>query len=253
MSREPAIPESDEALRQQIAWSCRILAQDGQGDYTLGHVSARAADGQTVLMKRYGIGLEEVTPADVLRIDLDGNQLEGDGRVHLEYVLHTEIYRARPDVNSVIHTHPPYTTAFGATDAQLELLNHDAVLFRDGLAAFDGTAEMIQTADQGEQVAAALGGRLAILLRGHGVVVSGKSVPWATYTALTLERVLRLQSLARSFGNVMPMSSDMADRVYPEKYRDGHVVSYWEYLIRLLHRSGLADGMPDHALVGSNS
>jgi L-fuculose-phosphate aldolase len=244
---------SDESLREQIAWSCRILAHDGQGDYTLGHVSARAEDGETVLMKRYGIGLEEVTPADVLRIDLDGTLLEGNGRVHLEYVLHTEIYRVRPDVRSVIHTHPPYTTAFGATDAQLEMLNHDAVLFRDGLASFDGTAELILTAQQGKQVAAALGDRLAILLRGHGVVVTGKSVPWSTYTALTLERVLRIQSLARGFGNLMPMSSDMADRVFPDKYRDGHVASYWDYLIRGLQRSGLARGLPDHAMVGSET
>lgn len=244
---------SDAALREQIAWSCRILAQDGQGDYTLGHVSARAMDGLTVLMKRYGIGLEEVTPEDVLRLDLDGNLLEGAGRVHLEYVLHTEIYRARPLVHSVIHTHPPYTTAFGATDARLEMLNHDAVLFRDGLASFNGTAEMIQTAQQGQQVADALGEHLVILLRGHGVVVTGKSVPWSTYAALTLERVLRIQSLAQSFGNLMPMSSEMANRVFPDKYRDGHVSSYWDYLIRSLRRAGLADGMPERELVGSGA
>lgn len=248
-----AMPPGDETLREQVAWSCRILAQDGQGDYTLGHVSARAADRQSVLMKRYGLGLEEVTPADVLRIDFDGTLLEGEGRVHLEYVLHTEIYRVRPDVQSVIHTHPPYTTAFGATDARLEMLNHDAVLFREGLASFDGTAELIQTAAQGAQVAAALSAHRAILLRGHGVVLTGASVPWATYTALTLERVLRIQSLARSFGSLMPMSGEMADRVYPDKYRDGHVASYWDYLIRGLRRAGLADDMPDHALDGSRS
>jgi ribulose-5-phosphate 4-epimerase/fuculose-1-phosphate aldolase len=204
-------------------------------------------------MKRYGIGLEEVTPANVLRIDLDGALLEGEGRVHLEYVLHTEIYRVRSDVQSVIHTHPPYTTAFGATDAQLEMLNHDAVLFRDGLASFDGTAELIQSSEQGKQVAAALGRHRAILLRGHGVVLTGTSVPWATYTALTLERVLRIQSLARSFGNLMPMSSEMADRVYPDKYRDSHVASYWDYLIRGVKRAGLADGMPTPTLVGSST
>ena len=133
------------------------------------------------------------------------------------------------------------------------MLNHDAVLFRDGLASFDGTAELIQTAEQGAQVAATLGGQLAILLRGHGVVVTGKNVPWSTYAALTLERVLRIQSLARSFGNLMPMSSDMADRVYPDKYRDGHVTAHWEYLIRGLHRAGLVEGMPDRAFVGSGS
>ena len=235
---------TDEALREQVAWACRILALGDHGDYTLGHVSARAADGCHVLMKRYGLGLEEVTPDDVLRIDLEGNQIGGESRVHLEYVIHTEIYRVRPDVQSVIHTHPPYTTAFGATNAKLELLNHDAVLFRDGLAYFDDTSELIISAEQGARVAAALGQRRAIILRGHGVVLTGGSVPWATYAALTLERVLRIQSIAGTFGGLAPMTSDMADRVYPDKYRDVHVASYWEYLIRQLRRSGLADGMP---------
>jgi hypothetical protein len=69
-------------------------------------------------------------------------------------------------------------------------------------------------------------------------------VPWATYTALTLERVLRIQSIARSFGNLRPMTADMASRVYPDKYRDVHVQSYWDYLIRGVQRAGLDQGMP---------
>jgi L-fuculose-phosphate aldolase len=244
MSPRPA-DAGDRALRKQVAWSCRILAMGGHGDYTLGHVSARAADGQQVLMKPNGLGLEEVTPDDVLTIDFDGARLVGEGRVHLEYVLHTEIYRLRPDVQSVIHTHPPYATAFGATDATLALLNHDAVLFRDGLAFFDDTAELIVTPEQGAAVAASLGDKRVLVMRGHGVIVTGPSVPWATYAALTLERVLRIQSIAQSLGNLSPMSEDMADLVYPDKYRDEHVAAYWDYLVRGAKRAGLGAGMPD--------
>lgn len=238
---------SDAERREQVAWACRILAMGDHGDYTLGHVSARSADGQHVLMKRYGLGLEEVTPDDVLTLDLDGTRLAGDGRVHLEYVLHTEIYKVRPDVLSVIHTHPPYATALGATDANLELLNHDAVLFRDGLAYFDSTAELIMSPEQGAAVAASLGQRRVVVMRGHGVIVTGESVPWATYAALTLERVLRIQAIARSLGNLTPMSPEMADRVFPDKYRDDHVAGYWDYLLRQARRVGLADGMPETA------
>ncbi|MFT4038304.1 MAG: class II aldolase/adducin family protein [Thermomicrobiales bacterium] len=241
-------PLTDDDLREQVAWSCRILALGEQGDYTLGHVSARAADGQTMLMKRYGLGLEEVTPDDVLRLDFDGAVLDGAGRAHLEYVLHSEVYRARPDVQSVIHTHPPYATAFGATDAELQLINHDAVLFHDGLAYFDDTAEMIVDRDQGSRVAAALGEKRAAMLRGHGVLVTGQSVPWSTYTALTLERVLRLQMIATALGPLRPMSPEMARQVFPEKYRDVHVNSYWEYLIRTVQRAGLGEGMPARAV-----
>jgi len=245
LTRDETIDSGDADLREQVAWSGRILAMGGHGDYTLGHVSARSSDGQHILMKPNGLGLEEVTPEDVLALDMEGTRLSGAGPVHLEYVLHTEIYKARPDIGAVVHTHPPYATAFGATDAKLELLNHDAVLFRDGLATFDDTAELIMRQDQGAAVAQALGDHRALVMRGHGVIVTGKSVPWATYAALTLERVLRIQSIARSLGTLQPMTREMADRVYPDKYRDDHVANYWAYLVRQVHRAGLANGMPD--------
>jgi ribulose-5-phosphate 4-epimerase/fuculose-1-phosphate aldolase len=235
---------ADAGLREQVAWSCRILAMGGHGDYTLGHVSARATVGEHILMKPNGLGLEEVTPDDLLALDLEGAKLSGAGPIHLEYVLHTEIYKARPDIGAVVHTHPPYATALGATDATLELLNHDAVLFREGLAYFDDTAELIVRPEQGAAVAAALGDRRVLVMRGHGLIVTGETVPWATYAALTLERVLRIQSIARALGNLLPMTPEMADRVYPEKYRDDHLAKYWDYLVRQVRRAGLADGMP---------
>jgi ribulose-5-phosphate 4-epimerase/fuculose-1-phosphate aldolase len=239
----------DATLREEVAWSCRILAMGGHSDYTLGHVSARAADGRHVLMKPNGLGLEEVTPDDVLLLDPDGVRVAGSGPVHLEQVLHTAIYKTRPDVGAVIHTHPPYATALGATDADLEMLNHDAVLFREGLATFDATAELIVRPEQGAAVATALGDKRVLVMRGHGVIVTGADVPWATYAALTLERVLRIQSIARTLGTLRPMSAAMADRVYPDKYRDEHVANYWAYLKRQARRSGFAEGMPENESV----
>jgi L-fuculose-phosphate aldolase len=233
----------DRILREQVAWACRILAMGGHGDYTLGHVSARAGD--LVHMKRNGIGLEEVTADDVLTIDLDAEKVAGEGSVHLEAVLHTEVYKARPDVGAVVHTHPPYVTALAATTATVELINHDAVLFRDGLGVFDETAELITRPEQGAAVARALGERKAVLLANHGVVVAGKDVRWAVYTTLTLERVVMIQSIARTLGRLRPMSPEMADRVYPGKYQDRFVETYWRYLIRQVRRAGLAAGLPD--------
>src|SRR5215207_10307258 len=102
MASERTADAVDAELREQVAWSGRILALAGHGDYTLGHVSARAAGGRHILMKPNGLGLEEVTPADVLALDLDGTRLSGEGPIHLEYVLHIEIYKARPDVGAVV-------------------------------------------------------------------------------------------------------------------------------------------------------
>jgi ribulose-5-phosphate 4-epimerase/fuculose-1-phosphate aldolase len=230
-------------LADQVAWACRMLALGGQGDFTLGHASARRPDGR-ILMKPNKIGLEEVRPEDVLTLDPDGGKLAGDGPVHLESVLHTAVYKARPDVGAVIHTHPPYATAFGATDADLAMINHDAVLFRDGVAFFDQTAELIVRPDQGAAVAAALGGKRVLVMRGHGVLVVGPTLPWAVYAALTLERVIRIQAIASALGPLRPMTDEMAARVFPDKYRDEYVDTYWRYLVRQVRRAGLDAGMP---------
>lgn len=229
----------------EIAWASRILGMHGHGDFTLGHISVR--EGDLVHMKRNGIGLEEVTPGDVLTIDLDGNRVAGDGKIHLEAALHTEVYRARPDVRSVVHTHPKFATAFGTTDATLELLNHDAVLFKEGLAYFDGTAELIINREQGASVARALGTKRVAIMRGHGLLVVGESIPWAVYGALTIERVLEIQAIANAFGALRPMTAEMADRVYPDKYRFEFAETYWNYLVRQVKRAGLDDGMPEEA------
>lgn len=222
-------------LRTQVAWSCRILAMNGHVDMTLGHVSARGPENQ-IYIKRKGIGLDEVTPRDILTLDLSGAKVEGDGEAHLESPLHTEIYRIREDVGSVIHTHPPYTTALSATKAKLEMLNHDSLLFYDGLAYFDENAGLVSNAALGEAVAEALGQRKAILMRNHGVLVVGKSVPWATYIALTLERAVKIQHIASDLGALSPLQNEKAEHIFGEKYRDDFTESYWQYLIRVTKR-----------------
>ena len=247
MWRRDLSPDAHSARRMdlptQVAWACRILAMSGHEDFTLGHVSARGDDG-SVFMKRNGLGLNEITPDDVLTIDLERHKLAGDGEVHLEAVFHTEVYKMRPDVGAVLHTHPPYATALGATDARLEMLNHDSALFKDGLPVFDDTAELIVHPEQGSAVARVLRQHRAVLLRNHGVLVVGKDVPSAVFAALTLERAIQIQVIAASLGNLRPMSPEMATRLYPSKYRDEFVDGYWQFLIRQLHRQGLAAGMP---------
>ena len=233
----------EQTLPEQVAWACRMLAMGGHGDFTLGHASARL-DAERLLMKPNKIGLEEVRPEDVITLDMAGVRLAGTGPVHLEAVLHTSVYQARPDVGAVIHTHPKFATAFGATDAGLEMINHDAVLFQQGLAFFDQTAELIVRDDQASAVTEALGDRNVLIMRGHGVLIAGKTLQWAVYTALTLERVIEIQSIARTLGNLAPMTPSMAERVYPDKYRDEYLDTYWQYLMRQTARAGLAGDLP---------
>jgi ribulose-5-phosphate 4-epimerase/fuculose-1-phosphate aldolase len=234
-----------QSLREQVACACRILALEGYADLTLGHVSARVAGTSTVYIKRRGVALDETEPDDVILFDLDDAGALDAPEMHLEAVLHTEVYRARSDVGAVVHGHPPYATALAATGSPLELLTHDAVLFVEGVPVYDETAELITRSDQGRAVSRALGDRNALLLRNHGVLAVGRDVPWAVLVACTLERAVRLQAIARELGELRPIDAALARRMYPEKYHDGLVEEYWQAWLRKLDRA--ADG------AGSNS
>src|SRR5207244_586762 len=165
--------------------------------------------------------VDRVEPEDVVEVD------DEEAELHLETVLHTGVYAARPDVGALVHGHPPFATALAATGAELELLTHDAVLFADGLGRFEDPALIVDD-EQGAGVAAALGSRRAVLLRNHGVLVAGKDVAWAVLAAVTLERAARLQSIAVTLGPLQPISRELAGRLHPVKYQDRFVAEYWE-------------------------
>jgi len=219
-----------QSLQEQVAWACRILAAEGYADLTLGHVSARAPDG-SIWIKRKGVALDEVEADDVVAVD------DTDAVLHLETVLHTGVYGVRPDVGAVVHGHPPYATALGATAAELVPLTHDGILFADGVGRFDDP-DLIVDDGKGGAVATALGPRRALLMENHGVLVVGKDVPWAVLTAATLERAARLQSIAHTFGDLQPIDARLARELQPVKYRDEFVTEYWEAWQRQLERAG---------------
>jgi L-fuculose-phosphate aldolase len=233
----------DPRLTLQVAWACRILASQGYEDLTLGHVSVLTADG-VMYIKRKGVALSEVTPGDVLVFPVDADLADAPADMHLEAVLHTEVYKRRPDVRCVIHGHPLYATAFGATDARLETLTHDAVLFTDRIAAYDGVPDLITGGEQGKEVAQALGDGTVVLLRNHGVLVAERDTPWAVLTAVLLEKAAQLQSVASTYGELRPIPDDLVQSIHSRKYQSGFPDEYWDAWIRGLRRAGEDHGMP---------
>jgi L-ribulose-5-phosphate 4-epimerase len=190
-------PSSVAKLREDIALACRILAREGQGDTVYGHVSGRDPSGRGFWMKPAAMGLEEIRAADLLLVDLDGAVLAGHRPRHLEYPIHAEIYRAREDVQAVVHTHPEHATAFSSLRVPLRPIGHEACLFvPPDVPRFTDTTDLILTAALGRAVAAALGGTWALLLENHGVVTAGPTVLDACLRALFLEKAARVQLLA---------------------------------------------------------
>ncbi len=226
-------PKTEEEARRQVAAACRMVARYGHEDLTLGHVSVRGPGEGEVFVKAKGKALGEVTPADVLRVELSSPEAHRAPGAHLETVLHLEAYRARPDVGAVIHTHPIYATTLGATFGALAFLTHDAVLFREGVGLFSEHVGMITTPEDGRAVAAALGERRAVLLKNHGVLVVGEDVRWAVLGAVTLERAARVQLTAGS-APLSPIPESDLDEIRAAKYQEPFLDEYWSAWTRML-------------------
>lgn len=192
------MPISEADLKRDLAFACRILAAEGQGDNIFGHVSARAAGSDRFWMKPSRLGLEEIQTDDLLLLDYAGEVLSGRHPRHEEFPIHAEVFRARPDVMCVVHTHPPYSIAFAARGGRLRPVSHEANFFwPHGVPVFDRFTDLVKTSAQGQMVATALGEGTALFLRNHGIVVAHVSVEEAVWAALSLERAAQVQLLAQ--------------------------------------------------------
>jgi ribulose-5-phosphate 4-epimerase/fuculose-1-phosphate aldolase len=231
--------QREDELRQLVAQGCQVLGAVGLGDLIWGHLSVRDPGGGGIWMKAATLGFEEIDPDDVLLVSWDGEVVSGSGHRHAEYPIHTEVIRARPDVNAVVHAHPPHAIALASTSLSLRPISHEATLFvPPDLARFTKTGDLILTPGLGEEVAAALGDRNALILDHHGVVVAGPTVEETVVTTILLERACAMQIRALSAGDISTWSSDeealsKRGNCYPPEL----LLQAWDYLVRRLPQS----------------
>jgi len=184
------------ALRRRLAEACRMLAAAGQGDDVWGHATARVPGTNTFWMKPAGLGLEEIRPEQLLLVDLDGKVLRGTLPRHSEVFIHAEVFRARPEVNGVVHTHPVPATVFSSLDVPLRPILHEGTNFvPPDVPRFKETSDLIVTPALGRAVARTLSDRPALFLVNHGIVTAGESIEEATVNALLLDKIARAQLL----------------------------------------------------------
>ena len=203
------IPESDQTADLVIANT--ILASHQIFD-AYGHVSARSErNPQHYLMAR-SLAPELVTAADILEYDLDSNVIGGKGpdgkppALFLERFIHGEIYKARPDVKAVVHCHTPSLIPFGVTEVQLRPMFGLAGFLAEGVPVFEirKTAGMtdllIRDSGRGRALAQTLGPRPVALMRGHGAVIVGASLPLTVGRCIYLDTNARVQQQAVALG-----------------------------------------------------
>jgi L-fuculose-phosphate aldolase len=223
-------------LKETLAYSCNILANEGHWDHILGHVSVRIPGQDRIFMKPHSFGFEEIRPEHIITVDLDGTKVEGPYERHSEVFIHTEIYKARPDVNCVVHSHPPYATAFGSLRQRLRPISHEGSIFYDGLPLFDYTTALIRTPELGVEVAKSLGKSRGLLMKNHGSTVVAETIQVATLYAIFLEKAARIQLMATASGEPSWTSDEEAKVKYDQIYTPHRLGSMWDYFVRRAER-----------------
>ena len=187
------------ALVDDLVAASRILAQHEVLD-AYGHVSARSDKNSERFIMSRSLAPALVTAADLMELDADSEPLPGDKRKgFLERYIHGEIYRARPEVMAVVHSHSPSVIPFGVTRTKLRPVYHMGSFLWSGAPVFEIRNEnedndlLIRDNPLGKALAGTLGKCNCVLMRGHGMTVIGDSVPEAVYRAIYTEMNARLQ------------------------------------------------------------
>lgn len=240
------LAETDAEIRSRLVEGCLILAAEDMSDYVWGHVSVRASREGTFWLKGAQLGLEEITLDDLILVDLNGQVLEGSRERHVEWPIHSEVYRARPDVNAVVHSHAFASVAFGATGLPLAHLGHEAARWiPPDIPRFTQTSDLIDSPELGQAMAEVIGPHGGALLRHHGMVVVGPDVPTACIQAIFLEQACRLQLTLLALGVPFEEASAEDAEVRRDKLaRPGMYPKLWEYLVRRESRQLGRDPVP---------
>ena len=229
-------PAADPALVDKVVLANRILYRHGVVD-GFGHVSARhdSSPEHFLLARNMAPGL--VRRDDIVTFDQDGAAQDAGGRrVYLERFIHAGIYRARPDVHAVVHSHSPGVIPFGVTQQPLRPVFHMCGFLGDGAALFEirdvaGDSDMlISDGRLGAALASSLGTRSAVLMRGHGSTVVGASVEQAVYRAIYAEVNARLQIQAQQLGEVTYLNAGEAAKA--AAVNDTQLPRVWELWTR---------------------
>ncbi len=207
---------ADHALVEKLAMANRILYDQGVVD-GFGHISVRhdKSSAHFLLSCNRAPGL--VSPGDILSYDLNGDlAVASSQRSYLERFIHSEIYQARPDVMSVVHSHSQSVIPFGVTGQRLRPIFHMSGFLGSGSALFEirdtagNTDMLIRDAGLGKALAQSLAQHNCVLMRGHGSTTVGPSIEVAVYRAIYAEVNARLQIQAAALGPINFLNEEEA-------------------------------------------
>src|SRR5262252_6031772 len=242
-TENPTMPDSSAELRHELAVAHRVLANEGIID-AFGHISVRNPKNPDRYFISRHRASELVEPSDILEMTLDSKPVVPTNvRLYSEMVIHGEIYKARPDVNSVCHHHAPAVLPFCATGVELVPLFHlggtlgTKVPFWDSRDEFGDTNLLVRTPEEGASHARALGPHWMLLLRRHGASLAGKSLRECVFRSIYTTRNAELQLRAMAIGALGPLSVGEVEKCGGHNLGSRGVERAWEYWVTRLQKA----------------
>ncbi len=222
--RTAAMSEAEWAARLELAAAYRIFAMMGWDEMIYNHITVRLdAHEGTFLINPYGMHFSEVTASSLVKVDIEGNKLDPDNPWHVNragFVQHSLFHRHLHDVGAIIHTHTTATVAVCSLDGGLQPVNFYACNFMGQLAYHDFEGVTVRD-EEGPALLASLGGKRIMMLKNHGPVVMGKTLPDAFIKYWALQRACEHQCATLSMGNAIAVPAD----VIAVHQRDMHQVA----------------------------
>jgi len=195
------------------------LLEENLVSISMGNVSARDPDTGLFAIKPSSIEYPDITPKDVVVMDLEGTIVDGDLRPSSEWPMHLLVYQERPDIHGIVHTHSPFATSFAVLGKSIPPLNGES-------ASLGGSVECARyeaggTRELGLAALEKLGERDAVLLRNHGVLTVGPNLERAFYAAVIVENAAQLYIVASIIGTPEPMPDEAVGAIRDE-YRHAY-------------------------------
>lgn len=224
-----------DVLEDDLKIASRILEWE-VGDIW-GHVGTRMPSGEGVTLKMFRRPEQEDVEDWIIRFDFDMKKISGVGRPPTEAAIYTEIFKARPDVQAIVHCHAPMCIALGLAGKKIDAIHMQSSAFSGGVPIFPKPIFIIDE-DEGKELARAMEQTNAIVINGHGMVMLGKSIDEVCVRSLYLERTAKMQAIAHSLGFESPNAEF---RAYMEKTKEkhrehlnkvrgpGHYIAEWKY------------------------
>jgi ribulose-5-phosphate 4-epimerase/fuculose-1-phosphate aldolase len=202
--------------KQRLAATFRLFAKFGYDEGVAGHVTCRDPEHtESFWVNPFGIDFARITVSDLIRVDHDGETVEGELPVNrAAFVIHSRVHQLRPDVVAAAHAHTVHGKAFSTLHRLLSPITQDACAFHGDHSLFEDFGGVAVELDEGQRIGAALGTKKAVILANHGLLTVGETVDAAAWWLITLDRSCRAELLARAAGEPKLIKEEAAQQAF---------------------------------------